>query len=388
MSAAERGIRFAAATLPATVRERYREQWLADVRDAEEMGVSRAAIVAGALSFSLRLGRSAEMRGYTVSELMLRRLRWGMALVLCAPVVLVTLWVTGAASATVENLAVAMVLQLLLTTPVIMLGIGLGLLVAAARTANRHAMVGVALAAIGLFVLSIPSVPHLVVVDGGWLGSVAMLVAFVMLATGAVFALVGFTRGLVDVQVSVHADRLRTTSARRARAGIFAFLGFAVLLAFGICETLVIGPLAQAPDYTLAEIYAMLSPADRGSGVVMALIWLVLWGMVSIAFLVLCLVRGRFAIALNVLLTPRRILVYALTLGSVIIFFHWWSGFSLGMSIADTVPPMVGRSSWQAIVFSFIGSCMLIAALLFALVPGRHKPAVPAASATPTLFAA
>ncbi|HEY9424804.1 MAG TPA: hypothetical protein VIP54_08395, partial [Microterricola sp.] len=83
------------------------------------------------------------------------------------------------------------------------------------------------------------------------------------------------------------------------------------------------------------------------------------------------------------LLTPRRVLLTALLLGSVILFFQGWSGFSLGMSISDTVPPMAGGRSWQGQLLTVAGGAMFIAAVLVALVPGSARSAVPPGSAAP-----
>lgn len=43
----------AATALPAATRERYREQWLADLRDADELGISQGSIARGAVGFAL-----------------------------------------------------------------------------------------------------------------------------------------------------------------------------------------------------------------------------------------------------------------------------------------------------------------------------------------------
>lgn len=54
MSRLARGVvSFAAAALPATSRERYREQWFADLRDAHELGLSEGSVARGAVGFAL-----------------------------------------------------------------------------------------------------------------------------------------------------------------------------------------------------------------------------------------------------------------------------------------------------------------------------------------------
>lgn len=57
MTAAALAVRLAAATLPKRLRARYREQWLADLRDAEEAGLRSSEIVLGSLAFAMTLDR-------------------------------------------------------------------------------------------------------------------------------------------------------------------------------------------------------------------------------------------------------------------------------------------------------------------------------------------
>ena len=58
MNAATAAVRFAAWTLPRSMRDRYREQWLADVRDAEGTGVAPSDIAFGSLAFAVTLDRA------------------------------------------------------------------------------------------------------------------------------------------------------------------------------------------------------------------------------------------------------------------------------------------------------------------------------------------
>ncbi|WP_157509829.1 hypothetical protein [Leifsonia sp. Root4] len=321
------------------------------------------------------------------TERMLRQLRLGLALVICAPVVVATIWMSGLVSVAADSDLVALAVAVLSGATVLALGIGLVLLIAAARTANAQALLGAVLSALGLFPLccalllplALPSLGG----PGHEIATFGVPALLVLLVVGALLALIGFTRALSNVQLPARREHGPTTSAQRARAGVTAFLCLLVLLAFGTYETLVLSPEQMAPDYTLAEIYAMLTPADRGYGIAMALIWLVFWVLAALLFFTLCLLRGRLAPPLNVLLTPRRVLIYALLLGSVIQFFQGWSGLSLGMSISDTVPPMVGGRSWQGQLLTVAGAAMFVAGVLVALAPGRARPLAPTTSAAP-----
>ncbi|WP_104477218.1 hypothetical protein [Microterricola pindariensis] len=318
-------------------------------------------------------------------DLTMRRMRWGLALVVSAPVVLATLWLTGTLNAEPGSplaLLVAGAGGLSLAA----MALGFLLLIAAARGANRLATVGTALVALGLLGVIVPAALATMLPGTDWVYRNGVLatsipVLLVLAAVGAILALIGFARGLAHVELPARAAPGPTDSGTRARAGLIAFAGLAGVLAFGSYETLVLSPLALAPGYDIAEIYALLSPADRSSGIMMALVWLVFWGVVVIAFLALCLARGRLARALNALLTPRRVTISALLLGAVIIFFQGWSGFSLGMSISDTIPPYAGGRSWQGQALSAVGALAFVAAVLIALVPGPRRMPVLAASA-------
>jgi len=63
MSLGDRGARIAVATavtlLPAALRSRYREQWVADLRDAADVGIRRSEIAWGSLAFAATVDRIA-----------------------------------------------------------------------------------------------------------------------------------------------------------------------------------------------------------------------------------------------------------------------------------------------------------------------------------------
>ena len=57
MSVSTRVVHIAAASLPRSLRERYLEQWLADVRDASEQGLRPAQVALGSVAFAATVGR-------------------------------------------------------------------------------------------------------------------------------------------------------------------------------------------------------------------------------------------------------------------------------------------------------------------------------------------
>jgi len=79
-------VTLAVRLLPTPMRDRYREQWGADLRDAEGAGVSRFDVATGALAFAA----SAERVVVTVPGSVERRARLASALALSAAIVMIT----------------------------------------------------------------------------------------------------------------------------------------------------------------------------------------------------------------------------------------------------------------------------------------------------------
>lgn len=77
-------IRAAARTLPAGIRDRYREQWLADARDATEAGLRPASIALAALAFAVTLDRPLASRAVPTAEQRARRSQLAVGLALSA----------------------------------------------------------------------------------------------------------------------------------------------------------------------------------------------------------------------------------------------------------------------------------------------------------------
>jgi len=77
-------IRAAARTLPPAMRDRYREQWLADARDARENGLRPASIAVAALTFAATYERPLPSRPVPSAEQSERRSRLALGLALSA----------------------------------------------------------------------------------------------------------------------------------------------------------------------------------------------------------------------------------------------------------------------------------------------------------------
>jgi hypothetical protein len=77
-------VTLAAKTLPVRIRDRYREQWLADVRDAPEAGIRPATIALAALAFAVQLDRPFPARRVPTASDRARRSRLAVGLALSA----------------------------------------------------------------------------------------------------------------------------------------------------------------------------------------------------------------------------------------------------------------------------------------------------------------
>lgn len=85
-------VRVAARSLPAAVRERYREQWLADVRDASEAGMRPSQIGFAALAFALTYDRSLPPRPARAPEQRAQRTRLAVGLALSSALLALTVY--------------------------------------------------------------------------------------------------------------------------------------------------------------------------------------------------------------------------------------------------------------------------------------------------------
>jgi len=83
-------VRFAAALLPLHSRERYREQWLGELRDAPAVGIRASEIAIGSLAFAATLARPMPGGARTTVEVATRRSRWAVGLSVSAAIVAIS----------------------------------------------------------------------------------------------------------------------------------------------------------------------------------------------------------------------------------------------------------------------------------------------------------
>ena len=422
--AARAAVRVAAHTLPRGVRERYREEWLADLEGSAEAGVRVSGIVVGALLFSATLRRDTpDLLGMPLAVAARRHARWAAALLSSSAVLAIGTYLTGGfASESGGVLAVLAVLWAVLTVTVALAGLVAAWraaeltspLATIAATALTAGVLGVATAAFGgPWIVGLVAALLIVVGTGAgaiaWAGSaggpapeplpagppprelpLVLITALVVAGTLLVALLMLFGGILVIyslVTVPLAALGLGALYVRRARrsahepapasawvAVIVTGAALLAVVAVGGLDLLVWSPLAQAPGFTLDEIWAALAPADRVQGMTWAVGWIVFWSLASLAYvsgaLALLGRRGRP--------TTRALVSVGLLLVGAAVFFQFVAGFPLGMDISDTLPPYRGTGAPIGAWYAMAGQLALVGALLLGVSPRPFVAARPA----------
>ena len=415
-------VRMAARTLPGGVRERYREEWLGDIACSREAGVRASGIAAGAVLFSATLRRDTpDMLGMPLTVAARRHARWATALLLSAMVfafggyvmgafangeggTLLTasvLWAALTAVGTVAGLAalwraaaisspLSKIAAALLTTSVLAFTSGL-LIPSTSILAAVAVPVGLLLAIVGTLLGTVawagssgatqpapetstpvvsprrtPPVLIVALVVAGVLGAALLL----LLSSGAVWLSVFIIPGVVlllGVLFVVRARRTAHDTAPRMAWITVAATGALALsaVAVGAMDLLVWSPQTQAPGYTTEEIWAALSPADLAYGIGFAVTWIVFWAVATLVY-----VAGAISVLGRAARPSTRSLASAgLLLVAGAVFFQFFASFSIGMSIADTLPPYIGTGSAGRAWYAMAGQLALVASLMLSIAP-------------------
>lgn len=369
-------LRLLARLLPPLARIRYLEEWRADAAGAAEAGLNRRDVLLGAAALSLTLDRdlpahSGEARG-TLPRRLARR---GFALAAAAVVILFGSYFTGGGIVPQGEAATAGVVAALQTAGWLVLRLAVLLAVIAALylagaarvAATRTARVTLLAAIVGpALVLAAALVPGLPAWLPAWLSAVGFLVIVAALAGGIVVLGGSIPIGLKD-----------RTAVRRRRVPV-AVLGAAAVIAVvvvGAIDLLVWNPEAKVPGTDLATIYALMASRDGFSLTTTAVligIWALFWSLA--ALIVLAAAAHPRAAAL----TPRRLAIVLLGLVGGAIFFRFFAGFGIGMSIADSFMTSGGDVSVVSAVLPYVGQLALAgAAVAFGWAP-RLAPRQPA----------
>jgi hypothetical protein len=366
-------LRLLARLLPPLARDRYLEEWRADAAGATEAGLRRRSVLLGALALSLTLDRDLPAHTGEPHGTLPRRLtRRGLALLVAAGAILIGTYLTGGGVVPEGEAATAGVLTAFQTAS--WLAVRLALIVAvvgglylarAARVVEtRTARATLVVAILGpALVLAGALVPG----SSGWL-ILAGLILLVLGLFGGV-AVLGGTRAIA-LQHRTAPRRQRITAAVVGATFVIA------LVIVGTIDLLVWNPIAKAPGMELSTIYALMASRDGfdfAYNAVFVAVWAVFWS--ALAVLVVVFAAHRFGSAL----TPRRLAIMILGLVGGAVFFRFFAGFGLGMSIADTFYTSGGDASIVSAALPYLGQLALAgAAIAFGWAPRAVPRPVPA----------
>ena len=407
----------AARTLPASIRDRYREEWLGDLGAASAEGIRESSVAVGALLFSATLDRDApQLSGVPLSAAAARHARSAIAYGGVGAVLLFGLWINAQVSQHSQaTLIGSIVASSLAVWRVLALAAAVASIVAlwrAARITSTLARIAAALGTTGILsvVLGVAfpasfgplALTAAVLLLGAavcgsivWSSAPVPLAApvvtpapvprvrirgrlVILLSVGAAvtlaFGLLMPSLMVVGIAIlsvgsaaaaSVWVMRRRLVAPRTAQPSpwwtvALGSIALFALVAVGTLDLLVWTPLAMAPGYSLTQIYDALSPQDRASGIVAALIWTCFWALVAVAYLVVGVVSARRPQPG----TRRTLVLIAAAIVAVAVFLQWFAGFSLGNSISDTLPPFSGARTGFSALLGLAGQACLCLVIL------------------------
>lgn len=352
-------IRLSVRTLPERLRDRYREEWLADLQRVPELGVSRLAVLAGALAMSAGLDRDdPAVTGIPVKVETIRRARWS-ASFLCGALILAfgafmyslrgfAPYLDGGALAAAST----PVLTLIASFALIGIAKGIGAVRIGIAAYGVKWVVRMVLLGVGV-VLAVPFVSIFPIFG--------MLMALAGVTT-ALFLAAGGPRGQLPQQPF-------TAMSRVGLSSMLALLAVGVVVV-GVLHILVWNPLAKMPGMGLSDIYAAMAEAQQPSGVVVVATWAALFIAAALALPICCSLK-RFAGPRS----TRRIIVAGVMLVTTAGVTQWLAGFTTGMSMADTFFISGGDAAISGALLNVATLLGMIVAVFAALVPARWQDA-------------
>ncbi|MEO6532756.1 MAG: hypothetical protein ABIO06_04170 [Pseudolysinimonas sp.] len=367
MSIWTRVVKMAAGSLPRRLRDRYREQWLADIRDAPEQGVSPAQIALGSAAFAFTVGRSLPSRRELTSRELERRARIARLVALSAALVGLSQYASMAAGYGLgdndvpDQPALGMAALLMAYA---LLGSALALLLAFGTPgAPPRARWTVALFATAS---AAPIVQSSISADVGGFWSPALRPSAIVYAIGAILVIVGI----------LLTGQQRRSSALQPRAAIVAATAILLVGAATLADAVVLWSLREPlrfGDGTRTAnnpIYVQwLQLKEQFESLMMSIfVW---WGLGLIV-----LVAGFVAFALMRRLQSREIV--RLSVGAAALTLLAGGGLLGFLQLAQPgiVPPA------EVVVVLIVGRLVLLSAFLLA---AGGRVATAAASAEPAL---
>ncbi|TFC94093.1 MULTISPECIES: hypothetical protein [Cryobacterium] len=350
MSLADTLVAAVAWTLPGLARQRYREEWLGDVGGARDLELSHWSIVGGALVTAITIDRTnPSVTGITRTNLVVNRMRWAAALLGSAAVLRFGLFIWGR----YEMIGLAPLGRGIQVVSIFLATLGLfacvGTLVIAFHSGSRRT--GLVLAA--------------------GVAAVCALMAVVMVMPFLGILAVPASLGAIIVAVSRTRKPASSRPLSRWSRVLVAlpFTALALLIvAAGVLHISVWNPLAKVPGLNLDEIYSAMSAAGESPMSTFLMAWAIFWGAVALTLPILCGSRG-----IAWFFTYRRIIVVGLLTVGATASFHWFAGFNMGMSLADTFMTGGGDAAISGPAIGVVGQTALVVALLIGLPPHRYE---------------
>jgi hypothetical protein len=348
-------VRLSARLLPASLRDRHREEWLADLRDAEEAGIPSSEIAIGSLAFALSTPRPIERRRREPD--VHARSRLASALALSAAVVTVSQvgnagsheGLTGNLAYDITvNLSTALLLLYLVVAPIA----ALGLVILTRRVPGKVR------AAVGLLVTASVSAIPLGLInsvrESNWLPNVFLLEGAVVLALPV--ALITLACFLLARQWSQKAGQkpnlaIVVTSA----VAPLALLGLGTLNVLTLRAQLRAADVAFVsglPEGALDESATLLAQGAQSTTAAIAV-----WAAVA---LIACLCTGIAAYV-----WPRHAIARLFAVLCVLLISHagvlsfvWLNSFGgpgVHLTVSEVMLMLVGRWGIIAVVLIAVG---------------------------------
>jgi hypothetical protein len=312
MSAVARAIvKASARTLPVSMRDRYREQWLADVRDATEAGVSVGGIARGAVAFTMTAHHPTPQRPKLDQDGITGRQRLALGFSLASALLALSYYAATVGYGSVSENTTYDFVAFIETATLSLFGIlapiaAIAILAATPGTAPRVRW------AVALFVLA-----SLASVTSGVINDRSSAIENVYLTPGALAYLIGF------VFVAVGCALVWRRTGQRSRAApVIGSLVIWVVAALGLAYA--VGawaqrlPLVWGPRADPAYYDEWVSLKESFEQLVDSLFWI--WAVVGVVLGVIVIVVGhylsrRHAIALTVGVLGVELLGLSMALG-------------------------------------------------------------------------
>jgi hypothetical protein len=353
-------LRILARSLPPLARRRYLEEWRADAAGADAAGLKRREVLFGAVALSLTLDRGLPAHTGEPREMLPRRLtRRGFALLGAAAFILVGGFLTGGGIVPNEISAAPGMVAALQAVGRASIVFSLLLVVCGAVYLARAASAAQTRTARATLVATVVGVSALLV------GALVPQAPVWLLPTGAGILLLALVGGIA-VLGGTRPIALENRTAPRAHRAIAAVAGVTAVLAvvaIGTMDLFIWNPMAKVPGMSLPVIYSLMESRDGfrlPDNAVMIAIWALFWVTAAVLTLVLTTRRGAHAF------TTRRIAIVMLGLVGGAIFFRFFAGFGIGMSIADTFATSGRDASIASAILPYIGQLALAASVIAA----------------------